>query len=87
VDSGTVYEGPRGFLEVYGDDGAITSDGDTFGVWASARATIASGAPGTTASGDQPPRRPTTYHVSIAPLPLTSIVPRAVQTKSSFNRS
>jgi hypothetical protein len=33
VDSGTVYEGPRGFLEVYGDDGAITSECDTFGVW------------------------------------------------------
>ena len=35
ADSGTVYKSRRGFLEVYGDYGeiAITSGGDTFGVW------------------------------------------------------
>lgn len=31
--------------------------------------------------------RSTTYQVSIAPLPLTSTVPRGVQTNSSFSRS
>lgn len=39
------------------------------------------------ATGQDASRGPTTYQVSIAPLPLTSTVPRGVQTNSSFSRS
>ena len=41
---------------------------------------------GVSTQGEREPR-PTRYHVSISPLPLTGIVPRRVQTNSSFNSS